>query len=100
MSESISTSATPAELALHHKFVESVQQLKRSLVRSCHYLLQIQNRKVHCVLGYRTIAEYAAAEAGLTRAQCDSFLVLARRLPLLPSVAAGVENGDLNWSQA
>jgi hypothetical protein len=52
------------------------------------------------VLGYRTIAEYAAAEAGLTRAQCNSFLELARRLPLLPGVAAGIENGDLNWSQA
>ncbi|MDO9693766.1 MAG: HNH endonuclease signature motif containing protein [Candidatus Latescibacteria bacterium] len=100
MSESIPTSATPAELVLHHKFVESVQQLKRGLVRSCHYLLQIQNRKVHCVFGYHTIAEYAAAEAGLTRAQCDSFLALARRLPLLPGVAAGIENGDLNWSQA
>ncbi len=100
MNDSIPTSATPAELALHHKFVESVQQLKKGLVRSCHYLLQIQNRKVHCVFGYRTIAGYAAAEAGLTRAQCDTFLALARRLPLLPGVAAGIESGDLNWSQA
>lgn len=100
MSESIPTLATPAEQALHHKFVESVQQLKRGLVRSCHYLLQIQNRKVYNVFGYRTIADYAAAEAGLTRAQCDHFLELARRLPLLPGVAAGIESGELNWSQA
>ncbi len=92
--------ATPAELALHRNFVESVGQLKRGLVRSCHYLLQIQYRKVHHVLGYVTIADYAAAEAGLTRDQCMSFLALARRLPMLPGVTVGLESGELSWSQA
>jgi hypothetical protein len=100
MTNQIPASATPAELAIHHKFVASVEHLKRDLVRSCHFLLQIQNRKIHHVFGYRTITEYAEAEAGLTRAQCESFLVLARRLPLLPGVAASVESGDLNWTQA
>jgi hypothetical protein len=100
MTVSHTAAATPAELALHHNFVESVGQLKRGLVRSCHYLLQVQNRKVHHVLGYNTIADYAAAEAGLTRDQCMSFLALARRLPVLPGIAVGLENGELSWSQA
>ncbi|MBK9305215.1 MAG: HNH endonuclease [bacterium] len=100
MSESDPTVATPAELALHRTFVDSVHELKRSIVRSCHYLRQIQLRKVYRALGYATIVDYAATEVGLTRDQCESFLRLARQLPLLPGVTEGLEKGELNWSQA
>ncbi len=100
MSESGPTVATPAELALHRTFVDSVHELKRSIVRSCHYLRQIQLRKVYRALGYATIVDYAATEVGLTRDQCESFLRLARQLPLLPGVTEGLEKGELSWSQA
>ena len=100
MSEPDSVPATPAELALHRTFVDSVHELKRSIVRSCFYLRQIQLQKVYRALGYATIVEYAATEVGLTRDQCESFLRLARQLPLLPGVSEGLERGELSWSQA
>lgn len=92
--------ATPAALALHNNFRTSVQTLRRSLVRSMHYLVAIQDRKVHRALGYATITDYAAAVAGFTRNQTEVFLALGRRLSAYPEVRAALERGELSWSQA
>ena len=92
--------ATPAALALHNNFRTSVQALRRSLVRSMHFLVAIQDRKVHRVLGYATITDYTAAVAGFTRNQTEVFLALGRRLGAYPEVRAALERGDLSWSQA
>ncbi|MBK9305174.1 MAG: HNH endonuclease [bacterium] len=91
--------ATPAALALHNNFRTSVQSLRRSLVRSMHFLVVIQDRKVHPALGYATITDYAAAVAGFTRNQTEVFLALGRRLGTYPEVRAALERGDLSWSQ-
>jgi 5-methylcytosine-specific restriction endonuclease McrA len=92
--------ATPAALALHNNFRTSVQTLRRSLVRSLHYLVAIQDRKVHRALGYATITDYTAAVAGFTRNQTEVFLALGRRLGAYPEVRAALERGELSWSQA
>ena len=92
--------ATPAALALHNNFRTSVQTLRRSLVRSLHYLVAIQDRKVHRALGYATITDYTAAVAGFTRNQTEVFLALGRRLGKYPEVRAALERGELSWSQA
>ena len=81
--------ATPAALALHNNFKVSVKTLRRSLVRCLHYLLAIQQRKVHRSLGYATITDYAAAVAGFTRNQTEMFLSLAAASGGLPRGPCG-----------
>ena len=92
--------ATPTELAVHRDFLDSVRQLKTAMVRACYYLDLVRERKIYRALGYQGISEYAHAEAGLSRYQCETFLELARRLPDLPAIRALVERGELSWSRA
>ncbi len=92
--------ATPAALALHNNFRTSVHTLRRSLVRSLHYLVAIQDRKVHRALGYATITDYTAAVAGFTRNQTEVFLTLGRRLGAFPEVRVALERGEISWSRA
>ncbi len=94
------TSATPAQLAFHNNFKVSVRTLKRSLLRSIYYLRIIRERRIYKALGYDTIPDYAAAEAGLGRKQCEAFLSLGRKLNRLPEVTSGLESGRLTWRQA
>ncbi len=92
--------ATPAQFAVHNNFKNSVLTLKRSLVRSIFYLKIIKDRRIYKALGYKTILEYAAREAGLGRKQCEAFLSLGRKLGDLPRIAASLEAGQLTWRQA
>lgn len=91
---------TPAQASLHRNFLSSVAALHRDLIRAAYYLLQIRERRVHRLLGYARVADYAAAEAGLTPNQCREFLELARRLPHYPEIEAAMRKGELTWSQA
>lgn len=90
----------PAHRSLHNNFVSSVSALRRDLVRSCYYLLQVRDRGIPLALGFRTVAEYAAAAAALTPRQCRDFLELGRRLPRLPEIAQALDEGRLGWTQA
>lgn len=90
----------PAHRALHNNFVSSVSALRRDMVRSCYYLLQVRDRGIPLALGFRTVADYAAAAAGLTPRQCRDFLELGRRLPRLPEIAQALDEGRLGWTQA
>jgi len=92
--------ATPAQLAVHNNFKESVRTLKRSLLRSIFYLRIIKERRIHKVLGYKTIVDYAAREAGLGRRQCESFLSMGRKLRDLPQITTRLKSGQLTWRQA
>ncbi|MBK8165798.1 MAG: HNH endonuclease [bacterium] len=91
---------TPAQMSVHRNFLSSVAVLHRDLIRAAYYLLQIRERRVHRLLGYARVADYAAAEAGLTPNQCREFLELARRLPHYPEIEAAMRKGELTWSQA
>lgn len=90
----------PSQQAIHNNFVQSLFALHRDLVRAAYYLLQVRERHIHRALGFARITEYAEAVAGLSPAQCRSFLELARRLPEFPGVEQALKAGDLSWSQA
>jgi hypothetical protein len=92
--------ATPAVLALHNNFLSSMTSLKRSLIRSIHYLRIIYDRKVYRALGYGSIADYAARTAGLSRNQTEGFLALGKKLERYPEVKAALGQGELSWSKA
>jgi hypothetical protein len=92
--------ATPAALALHNNFRSAVRALQRDLVRSISYLVTIHDRKVHRALGYASITEYAAAVAGFSRSQTETFLALGRRLGRYPYVRRALTEGTLSWSKA
>ena len=94
------TRATPAQMAVHNNFKTSVHQLRRNLLRSIYFLKTIREHRIHLALGYATIREYAAREAGLGPRQCSAFLALGRRLGRLPNVSAQLESGRLSWRQA
>ncbi|MFH2054294.1 MAG: HNH endonuclease [bacterium] len=91
---------TPAEASLHNNFMVSVQALRKDLVRTIYYLLQIKECRVYRKLGYGSMAEYGAKTAGLTGKQVTAFLTLARRLPRFPEVETALTEGRLSWTQA
>jgi len=91
---------TPAQQSLHNNFLVSVQTLKTGLVRSIYYLDRIRAHRIHRLLGYRTMAEYAAAYAGFTSSQTREFLYIARRLQDYPLVARALADGGLSWGKA
>ncbi len=90
----------PAEHAVHKNFTTSVGALRKDLVRTAYYLLQVQERDIHRKLGYETLAAYAAAWAGLTAKQAREFVAIARRLPQFQEVEEALKAGDLSWSKA
>ena len=90
----------PAEHAVHKDFTTSVAALRKDLVRTAYYLLQVQERDIHRKLGYETLAAYAAAWAGLTAKQAREFVAIARRLPQFQEVEEALKAGDLSWSKA
>jgi 5-methylcytosine-specific restriction endonuclease McrA len=92
--------ATPAALALHNNFRSAVRALQRDLVRSISYVVTIHDRKVHRALGYASITEYAAAVAGFSRSQTETFLALGRGLGRYPHVRRALTEGTLSWSKA
>lgn len=91
---------TPAQRSLHNNFLISVKTLKSGLVRTVYYLDRIRSHRVHRLLGYRTITEYAHAHAGLTVSQTKEFLFIARRLSEYPLVARALAEGSLSWGKA
>lgn len=92
--------ATPAAVALHKNFCNSVAGLRRDLVRSITYLRLIFDRKVYRALGYASIYEYAMGAAGLTENQCRSFLKIGRRLGELPAMREALAEGSISWTKA
>lgn len=94
------TRLTPSESGLHNNFLVSLNSLRRDLVRTVYYLLQIKEHRIHRKLGFQTIAAYGEAMAGLTPRQTSAFLTLARRLPRFPEVEKALGEGRLSWSQA
>ena len=97
---STNVSATPAALALHNNFLSSITSLKRSLIRSIHYLRVIYDRKVYKMLGYSSITEYASVAAGIPRNQTEAFLVLGKKLEQFPEVKQALGHGELSWTKA
>ncbi|MBU2500378.1 HNH endonuclease [bacterium] len=91
---------TPGEASLHNNFVVSVKALRKDLVRTAYYLLQIKECRVYRKLGFSTMAAYGKAAAGLTERQVADFLALARRLPSFPEVESALGEGRLSWTQA
>lgn len=91
---------TPKQESLHNNFQESARTLKKSLVRTIYYLGAIHHQKIHRMMGFRTIAEYAEQVAGFTPKQTKNFLNLARKLPEFQEVERAVEKGDLTWAKA
>ncbi len=94
------TLATPAALSLHNNFLVSITSLKRSLIRSIHYLRVIYDRKIFRLLGYTTITDYASTTAGLSRNQTEAFLALGKKLEHYPEVKKALGQGELSWSKA
>ncbi len=94
------THTTPAQLAVHNNFTTSINTMKRSLLRSIYYLGVIKEQGIYKTLGYSTITEYAAKEAGLGLRHCKSFLAMSRKLNDLPETSNRIESGHLTWRQA
>jgi hypothetical protein len=97
---SATVTATPAALALYKNFLSSITSLKRSLIRSIHYLRVIYDRKVYRMLGYSTITEYASVAAGISRNQTEAFLALGKKLEQFPEVKQALGQGELSWTKA
>ena len=95
-----SDALTPRQASLHRNFVTAAGALKASLVRTAWYLERIATLKIHRLLGFRTIADYAAHYAGLRRSQTERLIAVARHLPDAPEVAAALAAGQLSWSHA
>ncbi len=91
---------TPGEESLHNNFTTSVKALRKDLVRTAYYLLQIQEHRIHKKLGFSNLGEYAAEYAGLTARQAREFVEIGRKLPRFPEVEAALQEGRLSWSQA
>lgn len=92
--------ATPAELALHRNFLDSVQTAKKGILRASFYLAEIVDRKVHKTYGYASGVDYAMAQAGLTKGQASDLLRMGRKLRDLPETSRAVADGSLSWNQA
>ncbi|MBU2503247.1 HNH endonuclease [bacterium] len=91
---------TPAQRAVHDDFLAAFDGLKQNLVRTVFYLRAVIDGKIHNLLGYSRITDYAKHYAGLSPRQTQELLVLGKRLSDLPLIAAALERGDLSWSQA
>ncbi|MEZ4388131.1 MAG: HNH endonuclease [Candidatus Krumholzibacteriia bacterium] len=92
--------ATPAQQSLHNNFVESIRTTRKGYVRAAFYLAEIADRKIHRVLGYKNLAGYASAAAGLTPDQSRDMVRMGRRLRDLPRIARAIESGSLSWHDA
>lgn len=91
---------TPAQKSRHNNFLVSVRTLKTGLDRSVDFLDRIRAHRIQRLLGYRTLAEYAAAHAGFTSSQTRDFLYIAGRLQDYPLVARALVDGELSWGKA
>ena len=60
---------TPRQQSMHNNFLMSARTLKRSLVRTIYYLASINHQKIHRMMGYKTIGEYAEKMAGFSPSQ-------------------------------
>ena len=77
-----------------------MKTLKRSLVRTIYYLLEIKENEVYQDLGYGSIFEYAREIVGFSRHQTKDYLILGRKLRRLPAIANAMANGQLSWTKA
>lgn len=91
---------TPAQQAVHNNFLVAYDGLKQNLVRTIFYLRAVMDGKIHRLLGFVRISEYAAHYAGLSEHQTKELLNLGKRLEELPGVATALERGDLTWATA
>ncbi len=91
---------TPSQASVHNNFVVSARALKTAWLRTVFYLETVYRLKIHRLLGYRTIGEYAGAVAGFSAHMTTELLSLARRLPSYGLVAEALEAGSLTWTQA
>ncbi len=91
---------TPAEQSIHNNFLQSVKALRRDLVRTAYYLVQVRDRNIHRQMGFTSVADYAAKTAGLTRRQTEEFLAIGRKLPQYQEVEEALAEGRLSWSKA
>jgi len=91
---------TPAQQSIHKNFMQSVKALRRDLVRTAYYLVQIRERNIHRHLGFATVADYASHTAGLTRRQTEEFLAIGRQLPRFKEVEEALATGELSWTKA
>ncbi len=90
----------PSELAIHNNFTTSINSLRKDLIRTAYYLLQIQNRMIHKKMGFATLEDYAKHYSGLTPSQTREFVLVGRKLPRFPEVETALGEGRLSWSQA
>ncbi len=91
---------TPAQRALHNRFTDAIRGVKSELVKAIYYLSRIHDLKVHRLLGYRSIAEYAQAIAGFTPHQTRKMLAMARKLPLYPQIESALQSGRVSLARA
>lgn len=91
---------TPGQQAVHRNFLSAHDGLKQNLLRMIFYLRAVVDGRIHNLLGYARITDYAQHYAGLSPRQTHEFLVLGKRLTRLPKIAAALERGDLSWSRA
>lgn len=92
--------ATPAQRALHERFVQSITMAKRGYVQAAFYLATIADRKIHKVLGYQDLQTYSQEAAGLSPRMAVELSRLGRRLRDLPQIAQAIEDGSLSWGKA
>jgi hypothetical protein len=100
MSSPVQDILTPSQEALHKNFQVSIKALKTAWLRTIFYLTAIQELKIHRLLGYRSIGEYAQSVAGFTPRMTSELLQLARQLQDFPLVAKAFDEGRLTWNQA
>ena len=91
---------TPAQQSLHNNFLASVIALKKDIVRTVYYLAMINRQKIHRMLGFDTISDYAMTTAGFTPKQTRNFLNLAKHLPRYQDVERAIEDGAITWAKA
>ena len=91
---------TPAQRELHGTFVQSTRELRANTARTVLLLTAVADGRLHLILGFASLAEYAQHFAGFSPRLTRDFLSLGRKLRALPKVAEAVETGSLPWTKA
>lgn len=93
-------SLTPFQLSLHNNLVTSAKSLRISLLRTAFYLAAIKKQKIHRLLGFTSIADYARTSVGFSPKLTTELLRMAHKLPDYPLVAQALREDRLTWNQA
>ncbi len=91
---------TPAQRELHGTFVQSTRELRANTARTVLLLTAVADGRLHLILGFASLAEYAQHFAGFSPRLTRDFLSLGRKLRALPKVAEAVQTGSLPWTKA